>query len=96
MTEAFNIDCMEYMKTCSDNSFDLAIVDPPYGIKELTGKEVCHGRGKLKRNAFNQGHSKFIQWNKKPSKEYFEMQEERFKNHCSQLELFSSKDGKVI
>ena len=96
MTEVFNIDCMEYMKTCSDNSFDLAIVDLPYGIKELTGKEVSHERGKLKRNAFNQVHSKFIQWDKKPSKEYFEMQEERFKNHCSQLELFSLKDGKVI
>jgi len=23
---------MEYMKTCKDNEFDLAIVDPPYGI----------------------------------------------------------------
>ena len=26
------MDCMEYMKTCKDNEFDLAIVDPPYGI----------------------------------------------------------------
>ena len=32
MIELFNIDCMEYMKGCEDNSFDLAIVDPPYGI----------------------------------------------------------------
>lgn len=23
-------DCMDYMKTCEDNEFDLAIVDPPY------------------------------------------------------------------
>lgn len=29
-----NIDCMEYMKTLEDNAFDLAIVDPPYGIGE--------------------------------------------------------------
>ena len=28
--ELFNIDCMEYMKDCEDNAFDLAIVDPPY------------------------------------------------------------------
>lgn len=28
----YNVDCMEYMKTCKDNQFDLAIVDPPYGI----------------------------------------------------------------
>ena len=27
-----NCDCMEYMKDCEDNAFDLAIVDPPYGI----------------------------------------------------------------
>ena len=27
-----NCDCMEYMKTLKDNEFDLAIVDPPYGI----------------------------------------------------------------
>lgn len=25
-------DCMEYMATLKDNSFDLAVVDPPYGI----------------------------------------------------------------
>jgi site-specific DNA-methyltransferase (adenine-specific) len=27
-----NVDCMEYMKSLPDNAFDLAIVDPPYGI----------------------------------------------------------------
>ena len=27
-----NTDCMEYMKGCKDNEFDLAIVDPPYNI----------------------------------------------------------------
>jgi len=27
-----NGDCMDYMKSCKDNEFDLAIVDPPYGI----------------------------------------------------------------
>ena len=32
MIEILNIDCMEYMKTLSDNAFDLAIVDPEYGI----------------------------------------------------------------
>jgi len=28
-------DCMEHLKNYSDNFFDLAIVDPPYGIKRL-------------------------------------------------------------
>lgn len=32
MTEAHNIDCMEAMSQMKDNEFDLAIVDPPYGI----------------------------------------------------------------
>ena len=30
--EILNVDCMEYMATLEDNAFDLAIVDPPYGI----------------------------------------------------------------
>jgi len=29
-----NGDCMEFMRTCPPNYFDLAIVDPPYGIGE--------------------------------------------------------------
>ena len=28
----YNKDCLEAMKEMSDNQFDLAIVDPPYGI----------------------------------------------------------------
>lgn len=30
-SDAFNCDCLEYMKSLSDNAFDLAVVDPPYG-----------------------------------------------------------------
>ena len=30
----YNSDCMEYMATLPDKAFDLAIVDPPYGIGE--------------------------------------------------------------
>jgi len=45
MIELLNIDCMSYMKTCKDNEFDLAIVDPPYGIGE-SGKTNA-SRGKL-------------------------------------------------
>jgi len=32
MINLYNIDCMKYLATCKDNEFDLAIVDPPYGI----------------------------------------------------------------
>ena len=28
----FNMDCMDYLRELPDNAFDLAIVDPPYGI----------------------------------------------------------------
>ena len=30
---AFNMDCMEAMRSIPDQCFDLAVVDPPYGIK---------------------------------------------------------------
>lgn len=32
MNIAYNVDCMEYMRTLPDKAFDLAVVDPPYGI----------------------------------------------------------------
>jgi len=32
MTKAYNIDCMTAMSKMKDSEFDLAIVDPPYGI----------------------------------------------------------------
>jgi site-specific DNA-methyltransferase (adenine-specific) len=32
MREYYNEDCMQGMKRYPDNFFDLAIVDPPYGI----------------------------------------------------------------
>jgi len=33
ISEVFNIDCIEYMRGVQDKFFDLAVVDPPYGIK---------------------------------------------------------------
>lgn len=32
MIELIHTDCLEYMRTCKDNQFDLAICDPPYGM----------------------------------------------------------------
>lgn len=31
-SEAYNMDCMEALKEYPDKYFDLAVVDPPYGI----------------------------------------------------------------
>jgi len=41
--ELLNIDCMEYMKTLPDKAFDLAIVDPPYGIGECGDRNASRG-----------------------------------------------------
>ena len=43
--ELLNTDCMEYMRTLPDKAFDLAIVDPPYGIDAAN---MQMGRGKDK------------------------------------------------
>lgn len=32
ISEVYNMDCLEYMKSLPDNYFDLCIADPPYGI----------------------------------------------------------------
>lgn len=46
MIELLNMDCMEYMKELPDKAFDLAIVDPPYGIKRDNGFGGFGGFGK--------------------------------------------------
>lgn len=33
----YNMDCMQAMQSMPDKCFDLAIVDPPYGGKNLSG-----------------------------------------------------------
>jgi site-specific DNA-methyltransferase (adenine-specific) len=66
-----NADCMNIIRELPDKAFDIAIVDPPYGIEELTGKELCNGRGWLGKRALNQGKSKVRSWDKSPSNEYF-------------------------
>ena len=43
MIKLINIDNLEFMRKCSDKEFDIAIVDPPYGIgadKKNSKKEL--------------------------------------------------------
>ena len=40
ISEVFNMDCVAYMQTLPDKFFDLAIVDPPYGIGEGNKKNL--------------------------------------------------------
>ena len=48
MNVAYNMDCMEYMKTLPDKAFELAIVDPPYGIDINSSGRLGHYGGKGK------------------------------------------------
>lgn len=55
----YNCDCIEFMKDIPDNYYDLAIVDPPYGIG-------------MSSNPIRQSHKR-KQWdNSIPKKKYFE------------------------
>lgn len=64
----YNIDCMKGMKEIPDKYFDLAIVDPPYGIGE-SGK-TNHTRGKLAvSKKYKSFHGDDL---KSPESEYFE------------------------
>lgn len=48
----YNMDCMELMKKYPDKYFDLAIVDPPYGINRAGQKESFTKNKKHKRKYF--------------------------------------------
>lgn len=62
ISEVYNCDCMEYMKTIPDKFFDLAVVDPPYGLADkLT-------QGGTWANKYKKGDA---DWDKKPDEKYF-------------------------
>lgn len=70
----YNMDCMEGMKQFPDKYFDLAIVDPPYGIgvgsmNYTNGVAIVGKNPKAKRRDYS-GHA---EWDKMPpTKEYFD------------------------
>ena len=39
MINLYNKDCMEAMKDMADNQYDLAIVDPPYGLERFKASD---------------------------------------------------------
>lgn len=78
--ELLNMDCMDFLRDCEDNAFDLAICDPPYGIsapKMNMGEGFCDGKynrmkgsGKLKNRILNRSNT---EWDlKKPTQDYFD------------------------
>ena len=70
-----NEDNMELMKRYPDNYFDLAIVDPPYGI-DYSGQDGLIRKGKVKRKNGTYGtikrkkHTK-KDWDKEPPKDVY-------------------------
>ena len=47
VSDVRNIDCMDFMKEFPDKFFDLAIVDPPYGIGEDGGNKNRRRKGEV-------------------------------------------------
>ena len=71
MFDLRNIDCMELMKQFEDNYFDLAVVDPPYGINENGQRNVTGDRPTVKwKNPKSQHYTTFDD-SKIPDAEYF-------------------------
>ena len=60
------MDCMDYMKSIPDKFFELAIVDPPYGLE----KKSTQGSGKLKGRCLNRGN--IHRWDIRPGQDYFD------------------------
>jgi site-specific DNA-methyltransferase (adenine-specific) len=58
-------DCMKLMKEYPDGYFDIAVVDPPYGLP----KSATSASGKMGKRIFNTGN--ITTWDIAPSEEYF-------------------------
>ena len=65
MLNITNEDNMELMARYEDNYFDLAIVDPPYGIG-AGSKKFINGSSKTEKNYFREN-----DWDIPPTKQYF-------------------------
>jgi len=80
ISQVFNMDCLEYMRTVPDKYFELSLVDPPYGIDvanlaytQKQGRIVTDKRnGKIRKNTVNKLGYKHGDWDKNvPPAEYF-------------------------
>lgn len=68
----YNMDCMEGMKDIPDKYFDLAIVDPPYGIGFDGDSTLGNNASKKWKNPQKSNNYKIKCWDKdKPNEDYF-------------------------
>ena len=84
----YNQDCLEAMNEMSDNQFDLAIVDPPYGIGNWV-QQTGNKRGKK------------VDWNDStPNKQYFKELERVSKEQiiwgANYYNCFNNKGGAIV
>ena len=97
ISEVYCMDCMKYMQSIPDKYFDLAVVDPPYGINAThfnNGSRKGHESSstRLRKSRLNNGTGKLknfalqrmeLTWdNSIPSNEYFQ---ELFRVSCNQI-----------
>ena len=72
MIELLNMDCMEYMAGCEDNAFDLAIVDPPYGIgADIAHEKLSGKKGHTPNSGYYKTYKKTNWDSSTPSDDYF-------------------------
>jgi len=70
--ELHNIDCMEYMATVPDKYFELAIVDPPYGINADIIQNKNSNTGRVSNNGYWKEYKKTEWDNQIPTLNYFQ------------------------
>lgn len=73
MRDFFNMDCLEGMKNYPDKYFDLAIVDPPYGIGVQSMGFTKTGNRKASKNAKAKcrDYRRDEEWDIAPTEDYF-------------------------
>jgi site-specific DNA-methyltransferase (adenine-specific) len=77
MIQLYNQDCLDAMRGMKDNEFDLAIVDPPYGL----GKRTTDGGGVNSQIRFMDDIRRSNWDDKIPSDEYFDQLKRVCKNY---------------
>ena len=97
----YNQDCMPALEAMEENQFDLAIVDPPYGIGDwTTGTSVYKDKnGNINRIKNNLNNT--VNWNEDiPSKKYFNILDEKVKNHiiwgANYYNCFNNGNGALV
>lgn len=79
----YNKDCMEVMKDYPDNYFDLAIVDPPYGIGEAGQRNITGDRPTSK-------------WKNPTSKQYKSFDDSKPPERLYFKELYRASKNQII